>query len=96
MPVSTCGDGCLPPAGGVATVARTRRLLRLLNVAVMLVVGAALAVAIPLLEQACRDRTLRAWYRTLLRALGVELEVTGNDRFAAPSTGVSVVSNHVS
>lgn len=96
MPVSPCDDSCLPSADGVATIARTRRTLRLLNVGAMLVAGAALAVVLPLLGRASRDRTLRAWYRRLLRALRVQLEVTGDDRFAAQGVGVLVVSNHVS
>ncbi len=62
----------------------------------MLAAGAALAAALPLLGPSRRERTLRAWYRALLRALRIELEVTGGDRFAAPGVGVLVVSNHVS
>ncbi|MGH3773479.1 MAG: lysophospholipid acyltransferase family protein [Pseudonocardiaceae bacterium] len=96
LPVSPCGEGCLPPAGAVTGVGWARRLPRLLGVAAMLLAAAALAVALPLLGPPRRERTLRAWYRALLRALGIALEVTGGDRFAAPGVGVLVVSNHVS
>ncbi len=96
MPVSPCGDGCLPPAGAVPTVGRVRRLLRLLGVAVMLLAGAALATALPRLGPARRERALRAWFRALLGTLRIQLAVTGGDRFGPPGLGVLVVSNHVS
>jgi 1-acyl-sn-glycerol-3-phosphate acyltransferase len=62
----------------------------------MLLAGAALAVALPQLEPADRERTLRAWSRTLLKALRIQLAVTGDDRFGPPGVGVLVVSNHLS
>ncbi len=96
MPVSACGDGCLPPAGTVPASGRVRQLLRLVAVVVLLLIGTALTVALPLLRPAGRTRALRAWSRALLRALRVRLEITGGDRFAARGTGVLVVSNHVS
>jgi 1-acyl-sn-glycerol-3-phosphate acyltransferase len=96
MPVSPCGEGCLPPADAVPAVDWARRLLRLLAAAAMLLAGAALAAALPLLGPAGREWTLRAWYRALLRALRIQLEVTGGDRFAALGVGVLVVSNHTS
>jgi len=96
MPVSPCGEGCLPSADAVPAVGRARRLLRLLAVGVMLLAGGVLAVALPLRGPTGRERTLRAWYRVLLWALRIELEVTGGDRFAAPGVGVLVVSNHMS
>ena len=96
MPVSPCGEGCLPPADAVPAAGWGRRLMRLLAVAAMLLAGAVLAAALPLLVPAGRERTMRVWYRALLRALRIQLEVTGGDRFAAPGVGVLVVSNHVS
>jgi 1-acyl-sn-glycerol-3-phosphate acyltransferase len=96
MPVSPCDEGCLPPAAAVPTVARTRRLLRLLAVVVILLAGTALAVILPLLRPERRERTLRAWHRALLCALRIRLEVTGGDRFAPPGRGILVVSNHTS
>jgi 1-acyl-sn-glycerol-3-phosphate acyltransferase len=39
---------------------------------------------------------MQAWCRALLRALRIQLELIGGARFAAPATGVLVVSNHMS
>lgn len=93
MPVSPCGQRCLPPAGAVPTVARTRRLLA---VGALLLLGALLVGVLPALGPGQRERTLRAWYKALLRALRIQLEVTGGDRFADPAVGILVVSNHTS
>ena len=93
MPVSPCGQRCLPPADAVPTMARTRRLLT----AGALLVAAALLLAVrPALGPGYREQTLRIWYRALLRALGIQVEVTGGDRFADPAVGVLVISNHTS
>ncbi|MGH3695843.1 MAG: lysophospholipid acyltransferase family protein [Pseudonocardiaceae bacterium] len=96
MPVAPCAQGCLPPADAVPTVARIRWLLRLLAAMAALLAGLALAVVLPLLGPADRERAMRAWYRALLRALRIQLEVTGGERFAVPGAGVLVVSNHTS
>jgi 1-acyl-sn-glycerol-3-phosphate acyltransferase len=96
MPVSPCGDGCLPAPGAVPVVGRVRRLWRLLAAAAMLLAGAVLAAALPWLRPAGRERALRAWFRALLKALRIQLVITGGDQFAPPGAGVLVVSNHVS
>jgi 1-acyl-sn-glycerol-3-phosphate acyltransferase len=96
MPVSPCGESCLPPTDSVPAVTRTRQLLRLLATATMLMAGMVLAAVLPLLGPAQRQRVLRAWHRAVLRALRIQLEISGGDRFAAPTAGVLVVSNHVS
>lgn len=96
MPVSPCGDGCLPPAGAVPAVGQVRRALRLLGAAAIVLAGVALAAIIGLLGRADRERVLRAWFRALLAALRIRLVITGGDRFAAPGVGVLVVSNHMS
>jgi 1-acyl-sn-glycerol-3-phosphate acyltransferase len=96
MPVSPCGQGCLPSAGAVPPVTRLSWLLRLLAAAATLLAGLMLLAVLPLLGPADRERTMRAWYRLLLRALRVQLEVTGGEAFAAPAAGVLVVSNHMS
>lgn len=99
MPVSPCGPGCLPPADTVPTVARIRWLLRLLAIGATLLAALALVAVLPLLGPAGRERTMRTWYRLVLRALRVQLEVTGGEEFAvpgAPGAGVLVVSNHMS
>jgi 1-acyl-sn-glycerol-3-phosphate acyltransferase len=96
MPVSPCGAGCLPAAGTVLVVGRARRLWRLLAAAALLLAGMALAAALPRLRPASREWVLRAWLRVLLKALRIQLVITGGDRFAPPGVGVLVVSNHVS
>src|SRR3954468_20869351 len=94
MPVSPCGQGCLPAADSVPTVTRMRQMLRLLATAVLILAGAVLVAAPPVLRPAQQDQTLRAWYRALLRVLHIQLEVTGGDRFAHPGVAILVVSNH--
>ncbi|MGH3869615.1 MAG: lysophospholipid acyltransferase family protein [Pseudonocardiaceae bacterium] len=96
MPVSPCGAGCLPAADAVPVVGRASRLLRLLAVTVTLLAGVALAVGFPWLRPADRKRTLRAWSGMLLKALRIQLVVTGGDRFGPTGVGVLVVSNHLS
>jgi 1-acyl-sn-glycerol-3-phosphate acyltransferase len=96
MPVSPCGKSCLPSAESVPAVARGRQLLRLLATATMLVAGVVLAAVLPLLGPARRERALRAWHQAVLRALRIQLEISGGDRFSAPAAGILVVSNHVS
>ncbi len=96
MPMSPCGDGCLPAAGTVTSVGRARQLLRMVAAGALLLIGAVLAVALPLLGPAGRERALRAWSRALLTGLQIRLEVTGGERFSPPGTAVLVVSNHVS
>lgn len=96
MPVSPCGQGCLPAADAVPSVARTLRLLRLLATAALLLAGVVVVAALPVLGPVRQERALRTWYRALLRALRIELEVTGGDRFAEPAAGILVVSNHMS
>ncbi|MGH3929521.1 MAG: 1-acyl-sn-glycerol-3-phosphate acyltransferase, partial [Pseudonocardiaceae bacterium] len=68
LPVSPCGDGCLPPAGAVPAAGPARQLLRLLATAAMLLVGMLLAVVLPPLRPSDRERALRAWSRALLGA----------------------------
>jgi 1-acyl-sn-glycerol-3-phosphate acyltransferase len=96
LPVSPCGEGCLPPVGAVPVVGQACRLWRLLAAAAVLLAGTMLAAALPRLRPAGREWVLRAWLRALLKALRIQLAVTGGDRFAPPGVGVLVVSNHVS
>ncbi|HET9256779.1 MAG TPA: lysophospholipid acyltransferase family protein [Pseudonocardiaceae bacterium] len=96
LPVSPCGPGCLPPADAVPTVTRPLRVLRLLAVAVLVLAGSPLVAAWPLLGPSRRERALRVWYRALLGVLRIRLQITGDDRFAAPAKGILVVSNHMS
>ncbi|HEY2766001.1 MAG TPA: lysophospholipid acyltransferase family protein [Pseudonocardiaceae bacterium] len=96
MPVSPCGDGCLPAARTLPAAGQVRRLLRLMSTALLLLSGVVLALVLPLLSPDGRERALLAWSRALLGALRVRLEITGGDRFARRGAGVLVVSNHVS
>src|SRR2546423_9202424 len=93
MPVSPCGQGCIPRADAARGVARTSRLLA---AGALLLAGALLVAVLPALGAGQRERALRAWYKALLRALRIQLEVTGGDRFADPAVGILVVSNHTS
>ena len=93
MPISPCGQRCLPPATAVPTAARTRRLLA---AGALLLAGAPLVAVVPALGPVQRERALRGWYQASLRVLGIQLEVTGGDRFVDPAVGVLVVSNHTS
>jgi 1-acyl-sn-glycerol-3-phosphate acyltransferase len=93
MPISPCGQRCLPPATAVPTAARTRRLLA---AGALLLAGAPLVAVVPALGPVQGERALRGWYQALLRVLGIQLEVIGGDRFADPAAGVLVVSNHTS
>ena len=96
MPVSSCGDGCLPSAGAVPAAGRGRLLLRITAAAATVLAGAMLAAVVPLLRPTGRERVLRVWFRTLLAALQIRLAVSGGDRFGTRGAGVLVVSNHVS
>jgi 1-acyl-sn-glycerol-3-phosphate acyltransferase len=96
MPVSPCGQGCLPAADSVPTVSRIRQILRLLATAGLMLAGAVLVAAQPAFRPEQREHALRAWYRALLRVLHIQLEVTGGDRFAHPGVAILVVSNHSS
>lgn len=96
LPSSPCGDRCLPPRGAVPSVGPARRMLRLLAFAAVVLAGVALAAVLPLLPAARRHRAMRAWFRALLAALRIRLQVSGGDRFAPRGGGVLVVSNHVS
>lgn len=93
-PISSCGDGCLPPA--CARVGTAHRLLRLVTAGAVLIAVAAVLATLPLRSPAARDRSLQRCFRRLLAALQVRVEVRGDTRFAPPGVPVLVVSNHVS
>lgn len=71
MPVSPCGQGCLPAADSVPTVTRMRQMLRVLATAALLLAGAFLVAARPALGPQQQERSLRAWYRALLRVVHI-------------------------
>ena len=87
-PRSPCTPGCLPPAGG----RRSGRVRVAARIAGLVAVLLAAVTAAPLLPAERRGRWLRTCCRAALRAVGVELRVTGGDRFGS----ALVVANHVS
>ncbi|WP_309227513.1 MULTISPECIES: lysophospholipid acyltransferase family protein [unclassified Micromonospora] len=90
-PTSGCGPTCLPGSAG-PTVSPARRAGRLLAVVGMLLVGAGLAVVLPVLPVPDRRVALAGWARGTLRALGVRLAVHGR----LPRRRALLVANHVS
>lgn len=96
MPSSPCDDSCLPAAGTTPAVGRMHQLLRIVTAAVIVLAGVGLAASLPLLGPAGRAWALRAWFRALLGALQIRLQVIGGDRFGSHGAGVLVVSNHMS
>ncbi|XTZ14874.1 lysophospholipid acyltransferase family protein [Micromonospora echinospora] len=91
-PLSACGADCLPADGHPAAVPVTRRVARLLAVLGMLLAGAALAAALPLLPAPARRAGCRVWARGTARAFGVRLVVRGRP----PRGRALLVANHVS
>ncbi|MFI7489201.1 lysophospholipid acyltransferase family protein [Micromonospora echinaurantiaca] len=91
-PASGCGPHCLPPPGGTQGVPAARRVARLAALLGMLVLGAGLAVVLPLLPAAERRAALGGWARATARALGVRLVVRGR----LPRRRALLVANHVS
>ncbi|WP_225829995.1 1-acyl-sn-glycerol-3-phosphate acyltransferase [Streptomyces sp. NK08204] len=88
LPVAPCTPGaCVEPVP--ATVALPRAVLRLLTVAVLVLTGIALS---PLGRRIPAD-WVRRWCRTIPRAAGVRLRITGA---AAPAGGLLLVANHIS
>lgn len=96
MPLSPCGDSCLPAAGSVPKAGWLRQACRLVAALLLLVAGAGLVAVLPLLPGAHRMRTLRRWFRVLLAVLEVRIRILGGTRFAGRGHPVLVVSNHVS
>ncbi|WDZ85090.1 lysophospholipid acyltransferase family protein [Micromonospora cathayae] len=91
-PLSGCGEGCLPAAGQVPAVPAARQVARLLAVLGMLLAGAVLAAAYPLLPPDARRAGGRAWARGTTRACGARLVVRGRP----PRGPALLVANHVS
>ncbi|QNG21392.1 1-acyl-sn-glycerol-3-phosphate acyltransferase [Rhodococcus triatomae] len=96
MPVSPCGDGCLPTTLPSASVAR--RSLRWVAVLAAVLASPAL-VLVRVLPRRRKAAVVRIGARTLLRALGIRLVSTGSpDGPGGPdeSGGELVVAGHVS
>ncbi|SDN98122.1 1-acyl-sn-glycerol-3-phosphate acyltransferases [Lentzea jiangxiensis] len=94
MPASPCGDGCV--GATPAEVGRVRQVWRAVTAVTALLCGVAIGLAL-LLPGKQRESAIRLWFRVVLRAFGVRLEVHGARRFQEiPERGVLVASNHVS
>ncbi|MEV4758302.1 lysophospholipid acyltransferase family protein [Micromonospora sp. NPDC049559] len=92
QPRSDCGPDCLPGPEQVGTVSAARRAGRLAALVGALLFGALLLPVLPVLPASGRWFAGRAWARTVLRALGVELLVRGR----VPRRRVLLVANHIS
>ncbi|MET7697432.1 lysophospholipid acyltransferase family protein [Streptomyces sp. NPDC005485] len=76
-----------------SAAAAPRAVLRLVAVLVTVVVGVVLMPAVARIAAARRDRIIRAWCRTVVRASGVRIRMTGD---APPTGGLLLVANHIS
>nr|WP_232789564.1 lysophospholipid acyltransferase family protein [Streptomyces jeddahensis] len=91
LPTAPCTPGAC--VDSVRSAAVPRAVLRLAAVAVVTVTGIALSPLAARLSPAPRDRLVRWWCRTVVRAAGVRVRTTGGE---APPGGVLLVANHIS
>ncbi|MFI9245259.1 lysophospholipid acyltransferase family protein [Streptomyces sp. NPDC053086] len=95
LPTAPCTPGaCVAPARAAAAVPRA--VLRLTVVTVLVLAGIVPAVLVrgcPPLRGRIPAEWVRWWCRTIVRAIGVQVRITGA---AAPAGGVLLVANHVS
>lgn len=94
-PASACGNGCLPKPGTVAQAAWHVQARRLAALLLVLISGIAVVVLIPVTTSRTRVRMKRGWFRGILRASGVTLNVRGDAALSA-GAGTLVAANHVS
>lgn len=92
MPVSPCGDQCLPPRDRDDEVGLPHLVLRLGGVVGLMLGGCVLALVLPVLGPVRRQQAMVAWFRALLRALGIRIVLDGG----MTAGGALVVCNHVS
>ncbi|MCW0215194.1 MAG: 1-acyl-sn-glycerol-3-phosphate acyltransferase [Pseudonocardia sp.] len=98
MPSSPCGDDCLPPR---ATGPSWRLAHRTVALATTLLAGVVALPFLPVLGDQRRDRVVRALFRAVLRAAGIELRIAAGDDQGPgyrvrDGRGVLVVANHLS
>jgi 1-acyl-sn-glycerol-3-phosphate acyltransferase len=101
-PTSGCGRGCLPRKGASPTVPLPQRVVRLIAIVAVLFAGIGVALVVPLLTAAGRAVVVRGWFRAVVTASGIRLEVLGDlraaatDRFFSSGGATLVAANHVS
>ncbi|MFI2758984.1 lysophospholipid acyltransferase family protein [Streptomyces echinatus] len=95
LPTAPCTPGaCVEQARAAAAVPRA--VLRLTAVTILVLAGIALSPlgwGSPRLRGRIPAEWVRRWCRTIVRAMGVRIRVTGT---AAPAGGLLLVANHVS
>ncbi|WP_435851600.1 lysophospholipid acyltransferase family protein [Streptomyces umbrinus] len=91
LPSAPCSRVCVESVGSPAAVPRA--LVRLAALLAVLVFGIVLIPVVARLAAVWRDRLTRTWCRTIVRATGVRLRITGA---APPGGGLLLVSNHIS
>ncbi|MBV9847309.1 MAG: 1-acyl-sn-glycerol-3-phosphate acyltransferase [Kutzneria sp.] len=94
MPVSPCGPGCVSEP--VEQVSAARAALRTATTLSVVLFGLVLVGLRPVLRGNTR-RVARWWFVTVLRAIGLRVQLYGDSCFQpVAGRGVLVVSNHVS
>ncbi|WP_240436882.1 lysophospholipid acyltransferase family protein [Streptomyces sporangiiformans] len=92
LPSAPCSPrACVESLGSPAAVPRAA--LRLTAVVAVLLFGIMLIPVMGRLAGVRRDRAVRLWCRTIVRAVGVRLRITGA---APPTGGLLLVANHIS
>ncbi|MGW5610612.1 lysophospholipid acyltransferase family protein [Streptomyces sp. NPDC003753] len=92
MPSAPCSpQSCVEAVASAAAVPRA--VLRFAAVLTLMVAGLALFPVVRRIPVAPRERAVRTWCRTVVRATGVRVRITGA---APPYGGLLVVANHVS
>ncbi|GLZ43338.1 lysophospholipid acyltransferase family protein [Actinokineospora sp. NBRC 105648] len=95
MPTSPCGPSCL--AGDEPTVGPLRAAARLTGALGVLLASALAVPMMPIIGRAGRELLAKGIFRTLLRAFGVRLVVTGAEGLReGRSRGALVATNHIS
>ncbi|WP_055491495.1 1-acyl-sn-glycerol-3-phosphate acyltransferase [Streptomyces sp. TP-A0356] len=92
LPSAPCSARACVDATASAT-AVPRAVLRILAVLTVTVAGLVLLPVVGRLPVPPRERIIRAWSRTVVRAAGVRVRITGA---APPDGGLLMVANHIS
>ncbi|MFJ8934485.1 lysophospholipid acyltransferase family protein [Streptomyces sp. NPDC102365] len=92
MPTAPCTPRACVESGRVVG-GGPRAVLRLVSLLVVVATGIALIPVVVRVPAGPRDRLIRRWCRTIVRAAGVRLRTTGA---APPTGGLLLVANHIS